>query len=190
MSTFEFVTILLSIVVGLGLTRLLSGLGRAIELRERLKLYWVQVIWSINVGFYMVVFWWAVIFGYSGNETWQLHNFAILLLYAILLYLQAALISPSKLEPDMDFEAHFYSTSKWFFSIGVLIHLTELIDTLSHGIDNLLAWGGLYIFQHTIGIVFAVIASRTKNRIFHSIWCLVFLVSIVTWLVTQFWSIS
>ena len=33
MSTFELITILLSIVVGLGITRLLTGLVRVMELR-------------------------------------------------------------------------------------------------------------------------------------------------------------
>jgi hypothetical protein len=42
MSTFDFITILLSIVVGLGITRLLGGLARAIEIRGSLKFYWVH----------------------------------------------------------------------------------------------------------------------------------------------------
>lgn len=190
MSTFEFVTILLSIVVGLGFTRLLSGLGRAIELRGRVKIYWVQIIWSINVGFYLVMFWWAVIFSYSALESWRFINFASLFFYAILLYLQAALIIPSKLEPDMDFEAHFYSIRSWFFSIAGLIHLVELLDTLMHGLDNLLEFGFLYIFMHVTGMVFAVIAMRTKSRVFHGIICLVYLISMVSWVLIRFWSIS
>lgn len=190
MSTFEFVTILLSIVVGLGFTRLLSSLARAIEMRGQLKIYWVQVIWSINVGFYLVMFWWAVIFSYSALESWRFINFASLFFYAILLYLQAALIIPSKLEPGKDLEAHFFSIHKWFFFICALIPLVELLDTLMHGFDNLLKYGFLYIFMQTSGIAFSVIAMRTKSRIFHGIWCLVYLVSIVSWVLTRFWSIG
>lgn len=190
MSTFEFVTILLSIVVGLGFTSLLSGFGRAIELRGQLKIYWVQVIWSINVGFYLVMFWWAIIFSYSELKSWQFINFANLFFYAILLYLQAALIIPSKLESGADLEAHFFSIRKWFFSIGALIPLIELLDTLMHGLDNLLEYGFIYIFMQATGFAFAVIAMFTKNKIFHGIWCLVYLASIVTWVVTRFWSIG
>jgi len=190
MSTFEFVTILLSVVVGLGFTRLLSGLGRAIEMRGQLKFYWVQVIWSINVGFYLVMFWWTVVFGYSGLESWHFINFTSLLIYAILLYLQAVLIIPSKLVPGMDLEAHFFSIRKWFFSIAVLIPLIELQDTFSHGFDNLLGLGFLYIFMQATAIVLALIARRTNNRIFHGIICIGYLISMVSWVLTRFWSIG
>ena len=190
MSTFEFVTILLSVVVGLGFTRLLSGLGRAIEMRGQLKFYWVQMIWSINVGFYLVMFWWTVVFGYSALESWSFINFTSLLIYAILLYLQAVLIIPSKLEPGMDLEAHFFSIRKWFFTIGVLLPLIELQDSLMHGFDNLLRLGFLYILMQASAIVSAVIARRTNNKIFHGIICLVYLISMVSWVLTQFWSIG
>lgn len=190
MSTFEFVTILLSIVVGLGFTRLLSGLVRAIEMRGQLKIYWVQIIWAINVGFYLVIFWWGVVFGYSKVESWQFMNFANLFFYAVLLYLQAALIIPSKLEPGADIETHFFSIRKWFFSIGALIPLIELLDTLMHGIDALLSWGFSYIFMQVAGIVWALIAIFTKNKVFHAIWCLVFLVTEVYWISTRFGTIG
>jgi len=190
MSTFEFVTILLSIVVGLGFTRLLSGLVRAIEMRGQLKIYWVQIIWAINVGFYLVDFWWAVVFSYSELESWQFINFASLFFYAILLYLQAALIIPSKLEPGADLETHFFSVRKWFFSIGALLPLIDLLDTLMNGVDNLLEYGFNYIFMQAAGFVFAVIAILTKNKIFHTIWCLIYLLSIISWVITRYWTLG
>jgi hypothetical protein len=50
MSTFEFISVLPSIVVGLGLTRLLTGVGLALEFRRKLRFYWVQGVWVVNLG--------------------------------------------------------------------------------------------------------------------------------------------
>ena len=76
MSTFEFISVLLSIVVGLGLTRLLSGVGRALEMRRKLRFYWVQGVWILNLGLLFVSFWWATLFGHADRETWLFPNFA------------------------------------------------------------------------------------------------------------------
>ena len=189
MSTFEFVTILLSIVVGLGVTRLLGGFGRAIEIRGQLKVYWVQVIWSINVALALLNFWWVVVFNYAGLETWLFINFAHLFSYAVLLYLQAVLILPSTLEPGMDLEAHFFSVRPWFFFFGVAVFLFDLLDTLMHGVENLLGIGLAYYLMMGSGILGAVIAMRTSNRRFHGAWCLAYLVGMISWTLGRFWSI-
>ena len=99
MSTFEFVTVLLSIVVGLGITRLLGGLGRAIEIRGSFRGYCVQTLWSVTVGLWFLVFWWVVVFSYQDYERWVFVNFIHLLLYATLLFLLSVLIIPRDLKP-------------------------------------------------------------------------------------------
>jgi hypothetical protein len=137
-----------------------------------------------------VLFWWAVIFGYSNMETWHLVNFLSLFFYAILLYLQAALILPSNLEPGMDLEAHFFSIRKWFFFIGVLLPIAELNDSLTHGLDNLFGLGFYYLFMQISGIILALIAMLTKNRIFHGVLCLVYLGTMVSWVFIQYRSIG
>jgi hypothetical protein len=139
---------------------------------------------------YLVVFWWVVVFSYSHLETWLFVNFAHLILYSVLLYLQAVLIIPSNLEPGTDLEAHFFSVRPWFFFIGVLIPLMELTDSLMHGLSNLLGFGPVYILMQSSGIVLSAVAMRTANRTFHAVICLGYLGSMVAWTATRFWSIS
>ena len=126
MSTFEFITILLSIVIGLGITRLLTGIGRVMELRTSIRIYWVQIIWFLNVGFYLVLYWWGVVFTYSSTDTFLLVNFLILLFYATLLYIQASLIIPGRIEEQTDLKEYFFSIRPWFFYIGASIPVLEL----------------------------------------------------------------
>ena len=190
MSTFEFVTVLLSIVVGLGITRLLGGLGRAIEIRGQFKGYWVQTLWSVNIGMWFLVFWWVVVFSYQGLERWVFINFIHLLLYATLLYLQSVLIIPRDLKPGTDLEEHFFKVRPWFFAFAALTSLVELIDSFMHGLDNLLSFGPIYLLMQTGGVVFSLVAARTTNRRFHAVWSVVCFVTITTWTVTRFWSLE
>ncbi len=53
----------------------------AIEIRGSLKFYWVQGIWSINVGLFLVVFWWVVVLNHSSRENWVFLNFMLLIHY-------------------------------------------------------------------------------------------------------------
>jgi hypothetical protein len=190
MSPFEFVTVLLSIVVGLGITRLLGGLARAIEIRGTIKHYWVQIVWCINVGLYLVIFWWVVVFSYAPLERFLFVNFLTLFLYAVLLYLQAALILPGNLEPGTDLGAHFFTIRPWFFFLGAIIPLLELTDSLMHGVQNLLNLGWIYIVIQVSAIPLSLIAMRTTNRIYHETWCIMYLCTMASWAVFGWWSIG
>jgi hypothetical protein len=50
MGLFEFLMILVSVVIGLGLTETLSGLGRLLRSRETVRFHWLQRSWWILIG--------------------------------------------------------------------------------------------------------------------------------------------
>jgi len=186
-STFEFISVLLSIVVGLALTRLLSGFGRALELRRNLKFFWIQGVWAANIALALVVFWWATLFSHVEHEVWLFSNFALLLSYSVLLFLQAVLIIPTDLAKSTDLEDHFFSVRPWFFSIGVLVALAELGDTFLHGgIGRILEFGPQYISLVTFGVVLNLVGARTKNPWFHGVFCLAYFFGVVAWILVRF----
>jgi hypothetical protein len=57
MSTFEYLSVLLSIIVGVGITHMIMGLGRLFSHTSGRKIYWVHVLWTINIALYLVVYW-------------------------------------------------------------------------------------------------------------------------------------
>jgi len=52
MGLFEYVAVLTSIIIGLGMAQLLQGLIRLIQHPEQAKPYWVYLLWV----FYMFLF--------------------------------------------------------------------------------------------------------------------------------------
>lgn len=191
MSIFEFISVLLSIVVGLALTRLLSGLGRALEIRHRLRFYWVQGVWVANMCLALVVFWWATLAAHLDNAVWSFSNFLVLLLYSVVLFLQATLIIPTDLEETSDLRSHFFSVHPWFFGLGALVALCEFSDTLLHGgRTRVLFLGPFYIFIIFSGLVMNLIAARTKNTFFHSLFAVSYFISMAGWMFARFGTIG
>ncbi|MBT8397745.1 MAG: hypothetical protein HKO65_20650 [Gemmatimonadetes bacterium] len=191
MTTFEFVTVLLSIVVGLGLTRLLSGIGRALELARTLRFYWVQGVWVLNIALALVVFWWATLYGHVEAEVWAFSNFSLLLLYSVLLYLQAVVIVPADLTKSTDLEAHFFLMRPWFFSLGMLVPMAELGDTYLHGgLERIWGFGPFYVLLSVSGIIMSAIALRTTNRRFHGAWCVLYFLGLSSWILARFSAIG
>lgn len=92
MSKFEFIAVLLSIIFGLALTNLLSGLLQAFLRRELTD---TRIAWSIFVGNLLLVNWW-ILFRWSDHAEWHFHQFLYLVLWATFHYLMAVSLYPYK----------------------------------------------------------------------------------------------
>ena len=65
MDFFSYFSFLSSIILALGITRLFSGIGTILEHRGKAKLYWVHLLWALNLLLFMVLEWilYAIAFG-------------------------------------------------------------------------------------------------------------------------------
>lgn len=56
---FNYLTVMVSVVVGLGLTQLLAGIGNFVQIRRRVAFYWLHTGW---VGLLIILhlhMWWS-----------------------------------------------------------------------------------------------------------------------------------
>ena len=191
MSAFEFISVLLSIVVGLALTRVLSGVGRAMEIRRKIRFYWVQGVWTANVALLLVVFWWAVVFSHADMATWLFPDFVLLLAYSVLIFLQAALILPSNLGEGADLEAHFFEVRPWFFTLLALTTVAEFGDTVFHGgLDRVFDFGPGYSVILVSGVTLSAFGARSANCRFHEFYSLLFFLGMTVWMIRRFGAIG
>ncbi|MBT8361964.1 MAG: hypothetical protein KJO32_13515 [Deltaproteobacteria bacterium] len=109
MGVFEYLGVILSVIMGLGVTHILAGLSKAIHHRKTVKVYSVQALWAANILIYIMSIWWGM-FCWSGQQEWSYFQFLLLIFNAILLFLSASLILPWDFSDDFDFENHFYET--------------------------------------------------------------------------------
>lgn len=131
---FSYLTVLLSIVLGLGLTRLLTGLGHQIEMRGQVRSYWPALVWALVLVLVHVQTWWTM-FGLRGHAGWTFLAFLVVLLQPVVLFLLAVLVLPT-LTPGVpvDLRAHYFAQSRWFFALfGVLLAVSLAKDLVLSG---------------------------------------------------------
>ena len=95
---FQHVMVLISIIIGLGITNLLLGLSGAIErLTEStrpLRISWATIFWLAYLFFLMVLFWWWEFRLLELLKQWSLWNYFLVICFAVVLFLQVALLIP------------------------------------------------------------------------------------------------
>jgi len=53
MDPFSYLSVLISIILALGMTRVLAGVGEMLQARSRRRLYWVHAVWVVNLFLYL-----------------------------------------------------------------------------------------------------------------------------------------
>ena len=166
MDMFNYVMVLASVIIGLGVTHLLQGVGAIVQHPKREKTYWVHLLWVAAI-FLRAIFWWWFEFELSATPQWTFSLYLFVLGYAVLIYLWCALLFPRDLEGYDGFKDYFYSRRGWFFGLLVVGQAVDVADTLFKGMSHFRSLGPSYLIA-IIGLsVLALIAMRTRNERFH-----------------------
>lgn len=125
MQSFEFVMILVSIVIGLGVAELLGMLARI--LRNEARGGSLHTLWIIAVLLTLVQIFWAE-WQLQFRSDWSLLELIIFLAPAFLLFLAASLLCPRTAEP-MPLDAYFLERRKPFYLVLLAFLLSASIES-------------------------------------------------------------
>jgi len=181
MSVFEYLGVLLSVIMGLGVTHILAGLSKTIHHRKTITLFWVHSLWAINVLIYIMIIWWGM-FWWNGQQAWSFFQFLLLALYAIILFFAASLLYPWDIPADFDFDAHYFDTRPWFFAVLAIAWCIDIPETVLKSADGLRDLPQDYIALVGTNLVLFTIAAAWNNRTFHKVFAVVWLVYTVGYL--------
>jgi hypothetical protein len=124
----EYLSVLVSIIVGLGVSHLLAGVGRMVVARRLVRLYWVSLAMAAVVFLAHVQWWWSTI--YSGEHLADnFFGFVFFLLAPVALYLLAVLVLPDfdDLTGPVSLRDHYYANHRWFYGVGALLPLLNAL---------------------------------------------------------------
>ncbi len=76
MAAFEYLSVLISIILALGMTRVLAGVGEMLQARSRHRIYWVHVMWIVNLFLYLVIAWW-IFYRWRDQQPWNFYLFPL-----------------------------------------------------------------------------------------------------------------
>ena len=175
------IRVLVGVVLGLGLTRILSGLARMVEHPGRNPVSATHLLWVAVILLSIVHFWWWE-FALISIGAWRFELFVFLLLYAFLWFVLACLLFPGDLAEHDTYEAYFLSRRRWFFGLFAATFAADLIDTAIKGAEHFRALGPEYPARIAAGIVLCAIAAWTGNRRFHLLFAALYLAYDFSWI--------
>ena len=147
MTEFELLAIPLSLILGLGITNILSDVSDAIRDRERVPLHWLPFSWAFLIFFFQVQYFFVL---WDFNELgmdWTWPNFGPALFNCVILYLSAGLILPGRRNSDSasllaDFQKH-----------GHLALITLAMMLLVAILLNVYYWAELVSIANALNVV-------------------------------------
>jgi hypothetical protein len=180
MGAFEYLSVLISIILALGMTRVLGGVGEMLQARSRHRIYWVHVMWIVNLFLYLVIAWW-IFYRWRNQQSWNFYLFVFVLISPTILYLASLLLFPREASADdsVDYKTHYYANHRAFFIIFSLFPVVDIADTLLKGIPHFLELGTPYIISTMLYFIGMATAAITQNERYHQLYAIFFLVQTV-----------
>jgi hypothetical protein len=132
MSEFEFLAVLISVVMGLGVTNLLAGVGRTIHRRKQVRPDAVHTLWSATAFLVLILNWW-VFFQWSDFPDWSFEAFLAIVLWAVALYMLSVVLYPPDMAEDEDFREVFEINRQWIMATFMVVALTDILTTAIRG---------------------------------------------------------
>lgn len=173
MDQFEYVMVLISIVVGLGIAHILTGIGgivdRIADEQNPLELSIAHAAWLGAIFGWMVLFWWWE-FRFSSRVTeWTIGLYLFLVAFSVTLFLMSVVLVPRSWDGVSSLKDHFIRRRIWFFSLWAVANILDLIDSyLKGGLTYIIEGTGVLAYgMQVLAIPIAVIAVRTSSRKFH-----------------------
>lgn len=164
MGLFEFLMILISVVIGLGLTEILTGWANLLRARNQVRFYWIHLLFQIGVFFALLQQWW---------EFWEMEGvgeisfLAVLVVLAspILLFLIAHLLFPTQSE-GADLEDYYYRQASLLWALVIA-------GTLEGTFLEPLVFGYPVLHPANLSgipmVAFCLVLAVSKNRRAHAI---------------------
>ncbi|MEO8335367.1 MAG: hypothetical protein ABI664_10360 [bacterium] len=167
MTAFEHLTVLISIVIGMGLAHLLNTVHELIQVRGRVRVYWLPVLWFFLISVSLVEWWWAI-FALRTTVKWNFFYFLFILLSPISLYLAAAFVLPDDSERGhdvIDLRRYYYENCGWLF--GTLA-VNPALDAIRRGLE-LGTVRDAGVWSNALGAVLVASLGLVKKPLYHAV---------------------
>ncbi len=130
MSPFEYVTVLISIILGLGITQILTGIADLFHKIEKVKLYWPHILWILFVLILHIQEWW-ITYELKNYQPWRLPAFLFIMLYPVNLFVLARMLFPRNLKgKNINLKSFYLKTYRKIFLLFIASGVLSVIYNL------------------------------------------------------------
>jgi hypothetical protein len=122
---FEYVMVIVSIILGLGLTQILRGLSKLVR---GARPSGVVLSWALLLFLMHLQVWWAL-WDLKQVQQWTQVSFTLVCLIPCTLFGMTELLLPMASTPESQWEEHFLSVRRWFFRLFVVFVALAVFET-------------------------------------------------------------
>lgn len=181
MTPFDFVAVAISIVLGLGITELLSSGIKLFLHRKEIEFDWIPFVWAASIFIAILQYWWAFYYLSGTIGTWTPLYFLFLLCVLTFLYVAAALVFPDTAVDKMEgLKVAFESHGKWaVLSMAVYVFLILFVNVIFYeqsiipnSLVGILAWVLL-----VLATIFPFVSNRKAQALLTVSWFIIILIN-------------
>lgn len=164
MTAFEYFSVMVAVVLGLGVTQILAAIGIYVQDPRLVRPYWIHSLWVVMLlAAHFAA--WSNIWHLRDSLTFSYGAYVYVLLGPMILYLAVRVLLPQldRSEP-VSVERHYYSVRRSFFLLLLLFVLwPQVLESVI--VDRPSAPGGLLI--HLAFVLPVALCLFTANRKVH-----------------------
>lgn len=130
MDEFEYVMVLISLILGLGLTQLLIGISNIIKNWSKVNAYLPHILCVVVVFGLHIQEWW-VNYNYSKSvEEWKFLLFVTIVVSPIILFIMARLLFPTFNINNLDLRMYYMLNYRKFYLFGFIMAVFSIPHNL------------------------------------------------------------
>ena len=161
MSQFEYIMVMVSLILALGVAQALRGLSEVVTSEKR---YTPHTVWIAYFAVLIIQNWWAY-WDYNNVDEWRFTTYLFVLLNPITLFASVYLLVPNTRTSGIDWREHLLSVTPWVCGLGVFSVASSIASNVIY-FDSLLLHP-YRIFQVLIGVLYLA-GIFAKNEKFQS----------------------
>lgn len=172
MSNFPIVATVLSMILGLSVTRLLLGALTVFRIRRAATPDWVALVWAAMLFSIQLEFWWAVNALPEIKASYTFVEFLLLVFLALSLFVSAALVLPSRSEDEHNgLRIYFEQDGRYaLLSLSTYLFLGLIVNILLFQAPPIALWSAIDVIM----IILPVCAFAARSRRVYSVITLVY----------------
>lgn len=177
MSSFEFIAALMSIIIGLGVTNLLAGAGRAFYRRRETPMEEVHIVLTAGTLLLLVLQWW-ITFKWNAEVAWSFDKFLVLVVWTIANYMLTVFLYPPDLSEAEEHRARFERNRSGYYSAFMAMGVLDVAQTAIRGDVFHPVWYLPFVGQY---VFFAGAGLFARRRGFDRFFAWYLLVTLLIW---------
>jgi hypothetical protein len=168
MTQFEYIMVMVALILALALAQALRGLSEILTSRDR---YWPHTLWLVNMIFLIVQAWWAN-WDYNAIDEWRFTTYLLALTSPTITFAGVYLLVPATRSANLDWRDQFYKVKQWYFGFAIVYVLLAVLVTVVH-------FGAPLIHSYRLfqGLIVAIllVGFVTRNEKVHRVLPLLFI---------------